>query len=103
MQLTSSDLEQVALTAVVRSGDSSGIPAAEPPVGRRDGIARRTAPRRLKVRFDGSGSSDPTGDALTYAWDFGDGATSTEAAPTHEYTAVGTFTATLTVTNELRV
>ena len=98
MQLTSSDLEQVALTAVVRSGDSSGIPAAEPPAAVAT-ASPTNGPRRLKVRFDGSGSSDPTGDALTYAWDFGDGATSTEAAPTHEYTAVGTFTATLTVTN----
>lgn len=49
------------------------------------------------VQFDGSGSSDPDGDALTYAWDFGDGGTSTAAMPTHSYSAEGNFTVTLQV------
>jgi PKD repeat protein len=35
-------------------------------------------------------------DATTYAWDFGDGETSTEANPQHEYAADGTYTVTLT-------
>jgi len=37
-------------------------------------------------------------DATSYAWDFGDGATSTEANPTHTYTASGDYTITLTGT-----
>lgn len=36
---------------------------------------------------------------LTYNWTFGDGATSTQASPTHQYTTAGTYTVTLTVTN----
>ena len=36
---------------------------------------------------------------LTYAWDFGDTFTSTLASPTHLYTAVGTYTVTLTVSS----
>ncbi|MBP8000743.1 MAG: PKD domain-containing protein [Chloroflexi bacterium] len=36
---------------------------------------------------------------LTYAWDFDDGSGSTDANPTHEYAAAGTYTVTLTVTN----
>jgi|GEM_PF-3016537 len=51
------------------------------------------------VAFNGSGSSDPGGLALTYAWAFGDGATGTGASPTHIYAASGSYTATLTVTN----
>lgn len=34
---------------------------------------------------------------VTYLWDFGDGATSTEAFPTHTYTVAGTYDVTLTV------
>ena len=35
----------------------------------------------------------------TYAWDFGDGGTSTTVDPTHVYQAVGTYTVTLVATN----
>ncbi len=37
----------------------------------------------------------------TFAWDFGDGATSAEEKPTHTYAAAGTFTVKLTVTNKI--
>jgi PKD repeat protein len=37
------------------------------------------------IEFDGAQSFDPEGDELTYAWDFGDGATSTDADPSHTY------------------
>lgn len=37
---------------------------------------------------------------LTYAWDFGDGATSTDAAPVHMYTNRGLYTVKLKVTNK---
>jgi len=36
---------------------------------------------------------------LSYAWNFGDGTTSTEENPTHAYTAAGAYTVTLTVTS----
>ena len=35
----------------------------------------------------------------TYSWEFGDGNTSTEEAPTHTYDAEGTYTVKLTTTN----
>ena len=53
----------------------------------------------LTVQFDGSRSYDPNVDAITYAWDFGDGNQSTDAAPMHTYATVGTYTVTLTVTD----
>src|SRR5437868_1174933 len=51
------------------------------------------------VVFDGTNSSDPGGTAITYAWNFGDGASGTGATPSHIYTANGMYTVTLTVTN----
>ena len=37
-------------------------------------------------------ATDPDGDALTYSWDFGDGASATGQTATHLYTTSGTFT-----------
>ncbi len=52
------------------------------------------------ISFDGSGSDDPdSGDTLTYAWDFGDGATGSGVSPSHAYLWGGTFTVTLNVSD----
>ncbi|MER5409152.1 PQQ-dependent sugar dehydrogenase [Streptomyces sp. NPDC002769] len=53
----------------------------------------------LAVAFSSAGSTDPDGDALSHAWNFGDGATSTAANPSHTYTTNGQYTATLKVTD----
>lgn len=54
----------------------------------------------LAVNFDGTGSYDLDGSIVSYQWDFGDGSTDNNATTSHTYTAVGTFTATLTVTDD---
>jgi len=38
---------------------------------------------------------------VSYQWNFGDGGTSTDANPSHEYTVEGTYTVSLVVTNAL--
>ena len=54
----------------------------------------------LTVAFDGSGSADPDGDAITYDWNFGDGsAHASTAKPTHVFSAAGTYLVTLKVTD----
>ncbi len=56
----------------------------------------------LAVQFDGTGSTDPNGDTLAYAWDLdGDGAydDATGARPTRSYTAPGVVTVGLRVTD----
>lgn len=40
-----------------------------------------------------------TGQPTSWAWAFGDGATATAQHPSHTYTAAGTYTVTLTVSN----
>ncbi len=92
LRLTTAQLDQIALTASRRSsGSESDAPIAVMTAKPTDGN------RPLKVEFDGSSSVDPRGEELSYAWNFGDGATAAGVTATHEYTSVGTFTATLTV------
>ncbi|MHB1140076.1 MAG: PKD domain-containing protein, partial [Microthrixaceae bacterium] len=59
----------------------------------------QSGPRPLVVAFSSLGSADPDGTIASYAWDFGDGGTSTTANPAHTY-AVGTYNATLVVTDD---
>jgi len=50
------------------------------------------------VHFDSTGSTDAeTPNNLSYAWDFGDGATATGASAAHAYAGVGVYIASLTV------
>lgn len=69
-------------------------------------VATATSPTTgnvpLTVSFDGSGSSDPDGDALTYAWDLdGDGQYDDSAVqkPSFVYTVGGTYNVRLKVTD----
>jgi chitodextrinase len=49
--------------------------------------------------FDASGSADSDGTIQSYSWEFGDGTTASGTTAQHEYAKSGTFTATLTVTD----
>ncbi len=52
------------------------------------------------VLFDGSTSLAGVGAVITnYRWDFGDGSTGSAVSTTHQYSAVGTYRVTLTVTD----
>jgi PKD repeat protein len=53
----------------------------------------------LTVAFTGTGGSTVTSDVLSYLWTFGDGSTSTEKNPSHAFTAAGTYSVTLSVSN----
>jgi alpha-tubulin suppressor-like RCC1 family protein len=51
------------------------------------------------VTLDATGSIDPNGDPLTYAWDFGDGSSASGATVSHTYLDDGEYTAVLVVTD----
>ncbi len=51
------------------------------------------------VNFINNGTSDADSDKLTYLWEFGDGATSSDVTIQHTYVLKGTYVASLTVTD----
>ena len=52
------------------------------------------------VHFDGTKSTDEDGNIVAYKWDFGDGTSSNDAEPLHQYTTAGVYKVTLTVTDD---
>ncbi len=56
---------------------------------------------RQKLTFHAGASKDPDGTIATYAWEFGDGTRSkgSQATLTHTYTRPGTYTVSLTLTD----
>ena len=49
------------------------------------------------INFESGGSDDPDGKIINYEWDFGDGSTSINANPSHEFQNSGSYTVKLTV------
>jgi len=84
------DMDVHALSFVLPPLDENTAPTANPG-GPYLGAVNTAIP------IDGSLSSDPENDPLTYTWDFGDNSTGTGAAPAHAYTAAGIYNACLTV------
>ena len=89
------------LTATDKDGGTAFDEAISSVVANSPPIAATTGPyignEGTAVAMASTGSSDPNGDVLTYAWKFGDGTTSTAANPSKTYTDNGAFTVTLIV------
>lgn len=97
---SSSPLTQMA-NNMLANGYSTGINLVVNPTGDEEPIAdfsanKTTVAINETVSFSDESSFAPT----SWAWDFGDGTTSTEQNPTHSYAEVGTYTVQLTVENE---
>jgi len=76
--------------------DALGGPRPAPPRARL-GVSEERGPAPLRVRFLDSSSCSPA----QWAWDFGDGVTSSAQHPVHTYVQAGSYTVSLRVTNGL--
>ncbi len=73
---------------------TSPAPPPTPP-----GAAFTDTVSNLAVAFNGAGSTAGSHPIASWAWNFGDGATSTGSTTSHTYGTAATFTVTLTVTD----
>ncbi|MDD4253969.1 MAG: PKD domain-containing protein [Methanofollis sp.] len=88
----------VTTTPVPPTTEPTAVPTTEPtptPLAADFTAEPTTGIAPLAVHFTDHSTGGPT----SWAWDFGDGETSTEQHPAHTYTAPGTYTVSLTVTN----
>jgi PKD repeat protein len=87
----------------VRRAKLSNSPPPPPPPGNTPPVAKPGGPYNATtaqaIQFNGSGSSDADGTITAYQWNFGDSTTGTGVTPTHAYSSPGTYTVTLTVTD----
>ena len=74
---------------------SPGETNNQPPVA----IISHPVVDELQVSLNGSDSTDPNFDALTYSWTFGDGHSSLQVSPSHTYISPGNYTIRLTVSD----
>lgn len=82
-------------TAVATRPIHAGLPPNQPPTA-----AASVTVTGTTADFDASASTDADGTIVSYDWDFGDGSTGSGATPAHDYGAPGSWTATVTVTDD---
>ncbi|MEX0691021.1 MAG: S8 family serine peptidase [Gemmatimonadales bacterium] len=83
------------LFSLIGDGGGGGEPTNSPP-----NASFTFSCTDLSCSFDGAGSTDSDGSITSYAWNFGDGSTGSGVTVSHTYGADGTFTVTLTVTDD---
>ena len=77
------------------SGDTGSLPTNHAPTA-----FIKAESDDLEFVFDASQSTDPEGDLVSYFWDFGDSTTDSGQRVIHRFVQAGSYTVTLTVTDE---
>lgn len=88
---TSSDTATISVTEAVVE-NTPPIAAITP--------SATTGEAPLTITFDGSGSTDSDGTISSYTWNFGDGSSATGKQTIHTFSNAGTFSASLTITDD---
>ena len=89
--------DSAAATTTATITATSNLPPSADPGGSYNGMVGSP------IAFDGTGSSDPESDPLTYSWDFGDGsAPGSGPTPSHTYIAPGVYMVALTVNDGIQ-
>ncbi len=87
-------------TGGTTGGTSGGSSGGQGPVAViSGGPYSGSAPLAVYLDATNSSTTDPNGWIAAFAWDLGDGTTTTEAWMTHTYASPGTYTVTLTATD----
>jgi chitodextrinase len=76
------------------------IAVDDPPIARFSMTPANASPL-VTIRFDATNSTDPDGRINTFAWDFGDGASSSGMVVTYSYSRRGSFPVRLVVTDDV--
>ena len=76
------------------------VTVTAPPPNKAPTAAFTVTAAQLDIAVDAAGSADADGSVAAYGWDFGDGTTGSGATAAHTYAAPGTYTVTLTVTDD---
>jgi PKD repeat protein len=97
---TGNDMMQITATSASNTPPTAVVEVVNDPDNDGDGDPY-TYDIGDEVSFDGSSSSDPDGSITNYAWDFDDGNFGSGQTATHRYWSAGSFTITLTVTDNL--
>jgi endoglucanase len=101
--LTAANLANCTINGKACTLKINGVPVGGGSGGNQAPVAKANGPYSGKVgqavAFSSLGSNDPDGSITQYDWRFGDGTGSTTASPSHTYTAAGSYTAKLTVTD----
>ena len=74
--------------------------ASGPPVNQPPNAVASYSCTLLVCDFQGGTSSDPDGSVIAHDWDFGDGATAGTPVASHTFAGPGTYSVTLTVTDD---
>ncbi|MDQ3573706.1 MAG: PKD domain-containing protein, partial [Actinomycetota bacterium] len=96
----------VTATATDGTGNTSefsknvAVPAPDPSANTPPTASFTSSCSDLTCSMDGTASTDGDGTIAAWSWDFGDGATAGGPTTSHTYSAAGTYTVVLTVTDE---